>query len=205
MRLHFHQDMNGFFSKAVFATFAVRIEPVRLEALNYRGIVFIGRQHAFAVQGVSIANHLEQGEVLLYPVNAPGSIENLVPAVLGVGLGKHHQLHIGGVTLQLAVALEQIIDFIIGQGQPEFVIGGNQGFASFLQQGNGVHGCRFRLGKQGRNITLTTEHGLSHAVMEQGGNLRLLSVIKRNIGKHGKADAPLNALNHGQAAIMGNV
>jgi len=44
------------------------------------------------MQLIGILDHLEQGAVARSAVDFPGGVEDLVAAVLGVGLGEHHQL-----------------------------------------------------------------------------------------------------------------
>jgi hypothetical protein len=65
-----------------------------------------------------VLDHLKQRVGLLNPVQRPAGIEYFVAAMLGIGLGEHHQLNVRGVAAQLGKAAYQIINFIISQGQP---------------------------------------------------------------------------------------
>ena len=44
-----------------------------------------------------IADHAKQAVGLFFTIDGEVGVENFVPAVLAVGLRKHHQLNIGGV------------------------------------------------------------------------------------------------------------
>ncbi len=97
VRLHLHQEVHRFLGKTVFRRLRVRVEAPRVMAGHDRGVIGIGGKYALAAAGIGIANHAEQRVILLYPVNRPAGIEDLVATVLGVGLRKHHQLDITGV------------------------------------------------------------------------------------------------------------
>ncbi len=60
--------------------------------------------------------------VLLLAVDGPRGVEDLVAAVLGVGLGKHHQLDVGRVATQPGEDGHQVIDFVVGQGQTQVTL-----------------------------------------------------------------------------------
>ena len=50
---------------------------------------------------MGMPNHAKQTVCLVLSINGELRIENFVPAMLAVGLGKHHQLNITGVSAQL--------------------------------------------------------------------------------------------------------
>ena len=54
------------------------------------------------------------------------ALKDLVPAVLGIGLGKHHQFNIGWRLPQGPVVLNQIADFILGQCKSHLLVGPQQ-------------------------------------------------------------------------------
>ena len=59
-------------------------------------------------------------------IDDPVGVENLMPTVFGVSLGKHHQFNVAGVTSQLIERIDKIIDFIFCQRQPQRLVGGCQ-------------------------------------------------------------------------------
>ena len=46
-------------------------------------------------------------------------VEDLVAAVLGIGLREHHQLDIGGIAPERAESLDQIVDLLGRQREPQ--------------------------------------------------------------------------------------
>ena len=109
MRFHLHQIMHFFFNKAVCAVRG-RIETFGFGAgrltRDYGRIVRV-RHHGFAwVELMGIAYHGKQTQVLRLAVYHPIRIEYFMAAVLGVGLGKHHQFHIGGIALDFSEVIE---------------------------------------------------------------------------------------------------
>ena len=123
VRLDLHQDVHRLDAGSVFAGRRVRVETPGGEALDHRGVVLVGGQHAFAVHLVGVLDHAEQGFLLGLTVDIPAGVEDLVPAVFGVGLGKHHQLDVVRVAAQLAEAFHQVVDFILSQGQAQRLVG----------------------------------------------------------------------------------
>ena len=69
------------------------------------------------------ANHAKKRLILIFTIDRPLGIENLMTAVFGIGLSKHHQFHIRGIAAGLREGFSQIIDFIIAHGQPHRKVG----------------------------------------------------------------------------------
>jgi hypothetical protein len=74
---------------------------------------------ALRVGLVRLADHAEQGLVLLLAVDHPGGVEDLVAAVFGIGLREHHQFDVGRIAAGLGKDVEQVIDFVVRQRQAE--------------------------------------------------------------------------------------
>jgi hypothetical protein len=79
---------------------------------------------------VRVADHAEQALGLGHTVDGELGVENLVAAMLAVGLREHHQLHIGGVALQACEGVDQVVDFVFGQSQAPGLVGIHQGGAA---------------------------------------------------------------------------
>ena len=110
-------------------------------------------------------------------------------AVLRVGLGKHHQLDIDRVATQRLKVLHQVIDFVIGQGQPQLAVGSDQRFAA---SANHIDtGLRRGLGviKQATGGFKAGEDRLHHAIVQQGRNHLPRASVKLTL--HVVAYAPL--------------
>ena len=168
VRFHFHQRMREFFAIGIAAVH-IGIKAVNACAFDHRGIVRVGDDGALRVQLVRIAYHAEQGHRFLLVIDHPVRVKNFVAAMLGVCLCKHHQLDIGGVTLQLDEILHQIVDFIIRQRQTQFVIRHRQSDIAAFQHIYCGQGLRLAMGE---NLFFDTvkisHHGFGHAVMQQG-------------------------------------
>src|SRR5690606_6814964 len=83
---HLHQDVHRLLVRSIFAGRCIRIEAPGLVADDDRSVVLVGREHAFGVHLIGVLDHAEQGLVLAFAVDVPAGIEDLVPAMLGVGL-----------------------------------------------------------------------------------------------------------------------
>ena len=83
-------------------------------------VVPVGAQYAARIGRVSGTNHVEQALRLVLAVDDPARVEYLVPAVLGIGLRKHHQFGVGGIPPLRAKLVSQVTDFVGRQGQAEF-------------------------------------------------------------------------------------
>ena len=124
VRLHLHQDGGVLLHIAVATAARVAQEATAAGAANDRGVVRIGAQDAGAADGGGgVADHLKQGMGLGLAVDGPAGVEDLVAAVLGVGLGEHHQFDVGGVPAKLGEGGRQIVDLVRGQRQAEVAVG----------------------------------------------------------------------------------
>ncbi|MNZ86854.1 hypothetical protein D3C78_1056930 [compost metagenome] len=201
--LHLHQDVHRLLMGGVLVAARLREEAPGGEALDHRGVVLVGAQHAFAVQLVGVLDHAEQRLVLAFAVDVPAGIEDLVPAVLGVGLGEHHQLDVVGVAPQVAEALHQVVDLVLGQGQAQLDVGGLQRGATAAQHVD--HGQRLGLGMAEQRLRLIhlRQNQLGHAVVQYRGDQ--LGLGRGQLAGHVVGDAALEALDLGQAAVAGDV
>ena len=62
------------------------------------GVFISSRIHAGRIAAL---DHGKKRLVFLFSVDGPAGVKNLVAAVLGVGLSKHHELNIRGIAVQL--------------------------------------------------------------------------------------------------------
>ena len=98
-------------------------EPPTLAALDDSGIITVSGKHVVRRRRKGVLDHLEQRVALRLAVDDPVGVEDFVTAVLGVGLGKHHQLNVAGVTPQFVEGVYQVINFIFCQRQPQRLVG----------------------------------------------------------------------------------
>ncbi len=129
---------------------------------DHRGVVAVGAQGVLRGLVVGVADHPEQRMFLFAPVDAPAGIEDLVPAVLGIGLGEHHQFHVRRIAAQFAIAGAQVLDLVVGQGQAQAPVGTFQvGQRDALQPALRLGGEQ-RLRRLGRG-----QQRLGHRVVQQ--------------------------------------
>ncbi len=94
---------------------------------RHGGIVLVGGKNPSRVGGVGVFDHVEQAQGLRLAVQGPLRVEDLVAAMLGIGLGEHHQLDVGGVAQEGSVTPLQIRDLILRQGQAQARVGLSEG------------------------------------------------------------------------------
>ena len=163
------QDVGEVLAKPPFAR-RVRIEGIDHRTFDHRRIVGIGNHGARGVGLVGLADHAEQGLVAWAGVDHPVGIEDLVSAMLGVGLGEHHQFDVGRVASAGRKVLGQIVDFVVRQGEAERGVGSGQCNAPTCGQVDGFERLRRIVMEQGGGVFERIEHRLGHAVVQQRGD-----------------------------------
>ncbi len=170
VRLDLHQHV------AQGAIFLIALRTVgRNEALDgrafhHRGVVRIGDHRVLRVLLLGVADHREQALRLRLAVDGELGVEDLVAAVLAVGLRKHHQFDVARVAAQAREGFDEVVDLVLGQRQAETGVGRDQGLAAA-----GLHvDLRHRLGRQftekaGRLLD-GGEHRFGHAVVQRAGH-----------------------------------
>ena len=151
---------------AVAAVRRVGKKALCVAAFDDRRIIPIGRQNAVRRLPVGVANHVEQRGILRRAVDDPVGVENLVAAMFRIGLGEHHQFHVGRVALQTTEVVHQIVDFVGRKRQSQRPVGCFQGRPSVAPQVDASQRCRFGLGEQHGGIVGRRQHRFGHAVMQ---------------------------------------
>ena len=174
------------------------------------GVVRIGHQHVLRVDLVRMPNHAEQAVRLRHAINGEGGVEDLVPAVLAVGLREHHQLYVGRVALQLAKGLHQVVDLVSGECQPKAGVGRLQRCPALPQHVDLGHGRGSQGGEQRMRAGAVKHHTFGHAVMQQRRQWCQLVKRERFLAQPTRLQLkavmrdPLHPL-HGQATVVGDV
>ena len=154
--------------------------------VHHRGIVRIGHLHELRMQLVGVADHAEQAFFLLFTVDDKVGVEDLVPAVFAVGLGEHHQFHVGWVALQLGESINQVIHLVVGQGQAKRLVGRSQSGPTTAQHIHLRHRRGLFLIKQLVGRCTLKHHAFGHAVVQQVGNLLQLRVWQTGLAQQGR-------------------
>ena len=180
-------------------------------AFHDRGVVRVRHHRVLRAGAVGVADHAEQGQILRRAVDGELGVEDLVAAVLAVGLRKHHQFDVRGVAPQGGEGLHQIVDLVGDQRQTPLGVGSLQCSAATLQHVHLRHRLRGQLGEQRARRVQIGEPRFGHAVVQQRAHLGDLAGVQRlraaqQAGAQGDAvfGHALDAA-HVQAAVVGNV
>ena len=193
--------------------FAVRVEAVHRRcggAFDHCCVVRIRHYGVLRRRPVRFADHPEQAEILRRVVDVPARVEDLVAAVLRIGLREHHQLDIGRVAAELRVGVEQVIDFVVRQCQPEFAIGAHQRCAALLQR-HADQRARRHVTEQRVGVVQRAEHRLGHAVVQLRRQQRAFGGVERGLAQQAARQfdlvqhAALDAQHAGQPAVARDV
>ena len=150
-------------------------------AFDHRGVVAVRGQGVFRRHRVGVLDHLEQRGGLLAPIDGPAGVEDLVPAVLGIGLREHHQLDVVRVAAEFAVAFAQVVDLVLRQGEAKAHVGGFQ-----LRQRDDLQRTARMRTEQRRALVARGEQRLGHRVVQQ---FRQRSLGGRVVGPAEQVDA----------------
>ena len=182
--LDLEHDVGELVGEAV--AIALRLERLKAahpEALDDTGVVGIGLDAAAGMAGVGVADHIEQGAFLGAAVDAPGGVEDLVAAVLGVDHREHHQLDVGRVAPEPAEDLMEIVHFLRGKGQAHGGIGRFQGPRARARAGRcapGAGGATLRNSTSGSSTTASVMRSwIRGSRGSRSGLDRLAAVSKR--------------------------
>ncbi len=167
MRLHLHQDVGGLAVVSVAVAAGLRVEALDESALYHRGIVLVGHQRALRMGVVGIADHAEQRLALLDAVDDELRVEDLVAAVLGVGLREHHQFDVAGIASQLDEVFHQVVDFVFGQREAQLGVGGRQRLAAAGQHVDAVHRLRVDMDEQFLHLVERGQHRFGHPIVQE--------------------------------------
>ena len=174
---HLHKQGHGLFLKAIARRICTHPKALRFRTLKDGSVIAVGRQNARTVhRSVGVTNHGKEGLGRHFAVNNPVRVEDLVPAMLRVRLGEHHEFRIRGIPTKGCEGLCEIGNFVVGKGKAPGVVGLSEGRRPLPEQGHGAKGPG-RLGrKEGCAIAVPGKQGFSHAIEERrrdGRPLRL--------------------------------
>ena len=144
--------------------------------LHHRRVVVVGHHGVLRAGAFCVADHAEHRLVLRHAVDGEVGVEDLVAAVLAVGLREHHQLDIAGVTAQLSKGRHEVIDFIVTERKAKFGVRLHQCAAALCQHIHMGHGRGLLCLEQARRGAAFKRKGFCHAVVQQGQHVCQLGV-----------------------------
>ena len=113
-------------------------------------------------------------------VDHEAGVEDLVAAMLAVGLREHHQLDIGRVAIQARLeSVDQVVDFVVGQREAEPAVRDDQRAAALAQQVDVHQRLGGLLVEQVDGRLALERDALGHAVVQQHGRGPQLVVGQR--------------------------
>ena len=212
VRLDLHQHVRQRLAAAVAARLGagVGLPVLHDAAFHDRGVVAVGDDRVLRRCGFARADHLEHRSILGDAVDRESGVEDLVPAVLAVGLREHRQLDIAGLAAERAKRGMQIGQLVVGQGQAETAVDRGERLAVVVDA-DPHQGLGGALVEQVRQLGAAVEHAFGHAVVQQRRDLRALPGAQRlRAAEQSALQAELelgDALDpmHGQAAVAGDV
>ncbi|SVK54143.1 Uncharacterised protein [Acinetobacter baumannii] len=177
-------------------------EAADLRAFHHRGVVFIRRQHIVRRLLIGVLDHFEQRLGLLFAVDDPVGVENLVAAVLRVGLRKHIEFDIRRVAPQTGKGIQQVVDLVLRQAEPD--VGLLQRSAPCAQHVDRLIRRRLMVREQLFSLLQLAEDGFHHAIVQQRGKLAPLGFrqLRRLDVERQTALQPQHLL---QTAVVGDV
>ena len=159
---HLHEDVRRFAIRPVDVVFGIGEEAVGDGTLDDRGVVRIGGKNPLAVDvAVGVPDHLEQRRRGRDAIDFPVRVEDLVPAVLRVRLGEHHEFRVRGVAVEIRVLRDEVVDLVLRKRESEANIGGADVVARECDEGP-----RLASGEDIPMRLAVEAHHLRHAVVQ---------------------------------------
>jgi len=203
--LHLHQDVDGLVLELVAVVLHVGEPAPAHRAFDHRRVVAIGREHAARIGRVRVLDHGEQRLGLALAVDDPVGVEDLVPAVLGVGLREHHQLDIGRVAAELLEVVGEVIDLVRRQREAELGVRLDQRLTPPRQQRHRAQLARRLMIEQLDHVVVGEHRGFGHPIVERRRHRLQVFGRQRRGAAHEVGDAALDALDGAQAAHLRDV
>ena len=176
------------------------MEPLGHRALENRRVVGVGEHRALRIRRVRVPDHAEQRLGLRCAVDDPVGVEDLVAAVLGVGLRKHGQLGVGGIAPERAVGGAQVGDLVLAQRQAEARVG-----VLKPRQRHMPERPRCHVPEQLAGVVERCKNALGHAVVQQRRDALAAIRRLRSVTADVIRDAALDAADAREAAIARDV
>ena len=152
------------------------------------------------------ADHAKESLFFIFAVDCPLGVENLMTAVLRIGLREHHEFNISRIAVGFREGVREVVDFVFAHGQAHREVGISERLTAVLQKINRYHGFAGQFEENLFSFHISVNNAFCHAVMKNTGHTgknfsfrsvaREVDVIERS---------PFNTKDHVQAAVMRNI
>ena len=167
VRFDLGQDVRQFLRPAI-STARAGIQTFDFSPLENRGVIRINHHVPRRMCRMGFADHAEQGFLARFAIQHPRRIENLVAAMLGIGLREHHELNVSRIAPGFDhEEFDEVVNFIFGEREAQASVGLDQRLSSTGEQIDRRHRLGWEMaeefggpGKIGKDI-------LGHPVMQQ--------------------------------------
>ena len=188
------------------AVIGVAAGGIGVEALDFApfhdgGVIRISEHRALWIGFLRRTDHAEQRLLLRDAVYHPGRIENLVAAVLGIGLREHGEFGVGGIAAKRAEIFEQIVDLVGGKREAHGQVGFGQRRTAVRREIDCDQRPRRHMAEQLRRSVQGIEHRLGHAIVQHRRDLPPAAGCAFGV----IGDAALYAPHRRQAALARDV
>ena len=204
--LDLHQRM-GRFGRVPVRPVLIRIKARDIDAFHDGRVIRIGNYSSTGIGSVRVPHHAEQRLVLFLSVDDPVGVENLVAAMLRIGLREHRQFDVRRIASHTREILDQVVDFIVRQRQAHCAVGLHQRGATACEEIDRRQGFGLDVAEQVRCLIQRAEYRLGHAIVNQRQQSPTVRFGKfsRRAPDNVAGNTPLDAVHGPKAAGMGNV
>ncbi len=144
-----------------------REETAGFVPLNDGSIIGVRAEHTIGTVGMGVPDHGEQAFRLLFTVNGPFGVKNLVAAMFRVRLREHQQFNIGWISSKTGVIVCEILNFIVTECEAEACIGVAERAQRIVTKHSRLHRSGFCALKQLLCIRNPTQNRLGHWIARQ--------------------------------------
>ena len=125
--------------------------------------------------------------------------------MLGIRLREHHELGIGGVSIQPRVTLHQVVNFLGRESQAEVRIGLYEGLATTARKIDGRQRRRLVRFKKCDCFVATIKQNFGHSIEQHTTQRSEIVVADVAFELDAVTDTALDALNHIEVARQRNI
>ncbi len=153
-----------------------------------------------------VTDHRKQALVLAHPIDNPVGVEDLVPAVLGIRLREHHELHVGRIASEAAEVRVEVVDLVGREREAELAVGALDRPAAFAEERYRGHRSRRDVGEQDAGVIEQFQHRFGHPIVQERQQRAASGGVESSVLRPDAVpDPPFDAADRVEPAIAGDV